>query len=630
MSGIILLRLDEGAKLQPSDSLGNLGDLGTEPGIIAPSRVSAWSGAGRQFAQSITNGVLASDRSSNGTLLQRDITIQALISLTLTAASGPQTVIARGTNDGTPSEYYAYGLELQEQAGFPGFIEVRWFWQDSTGAIKTQAPGVFQHAGDGAEFMLTATRRRELSSRVVVRYYVNDQLLAEFVSPDGDIAGGTTGHTTVGARKSAGAYGRHLNGVIDELLVTDDEMSLEEIRYTWLRLTEHQPGGVETLIDLLPDVKWFRDPGSDIGAVIKVAGQLLGLAAAAAEAIRALTLPDAAGPERLAQWERFCELSPAPGDSLDVRRARVIAYLQRAEGFQLDAIRTALAGPMDLRPDQVEVVEYTNIVTDDFSAGIAGERWLNGGGGATWSTTDANELQATAPAGADLRWESRATPWLLTAREPGRLFVQTKLSSFAALPQSVGAALALHNRHSGDWLWFGVYNNAGTLQVSYRLALAGQPGGAVNALTNISAGPMWLRISTSQAQTWIDDGSIMLTYSTSSPTAGLVNAVINSGSMRGWLWAGFALFSTVAATPAATTVAFDDWFLHDRDSLRPFCWYAYRDPALPGHPDMIGADRTVKKIKPAYTHAAAITSKSLLYGSGLYGGGPMGGGLPGL
>jgi hypothetical protein len=629
MSGIILLRLDEGAKLQPSDSLDNLGDLGTEAGIIAPARVSAWSGAGRQFTQSATNGLIALDRSGNGTLLQRDITIQALISLTLTGASGPQTVIARGTNDGTASERYAYGLELQEQSLFPGFVEVRWFWQDSAGNMKTQAPGVFQHVGDGAEFLLTATRRWESSSRVVVRYYVNDQLIAELVSADGDIAGGTTGHTTVGVRKSAGTYGRYLNGVIDELLVTDDEMSIDEIRHTWLRLTEYQPGGVETLIDLLPDVKWFRDPGSDLGAVIKVAGQLLGLAAAVAEAIRALTLPDAAGPERVAQWERICELAAAPGDSLDVRRARIIAYLQRAEGFQLDAIRTALAGPMDLRPDQVQILEYTNIVTDDFSAGIAAERWLNGGG-ATWSTTGASELQVTAPAGADLRWESRATPWLLTAREPGRLFVQAKLSSFSALSQSVGAALALHNRHTGDWLWFGVYNNAGTLQVSYRLALAGQPGGVVNALTNISAGPVWLRISTSQAPTWVDDGSLTLTYSTTSPTAGLVNTTINSGHTRGWLWAGFALFSTVASAPAATTVTFDDWSLHDRDSLRSFCWYAYRDPSLPGHPDIIGAQRLVQKIKPAYTHAAAITSKSLLYGSGLYGVGPMGGGLPGL
>jgi len=43
------------------------------------------------------------------------------------------TSIARGLNDGTASERYAYGLEVQEQSGFPGFVEVRWFWQDESG-----------------------------------------------------------------------------------------------------------------------------------------------------------------------------------------------------------------------------------------------------------------------------------------------------------------------------------------------------------------------------------------------------------------------------------------------------------------------------------------------------------------
>jgi hypothetical protein len=52
--------------------------------------------------------------------------------------------------------------------------------------------------------------------------------------------------------------------------------------------------------------------------------------------------------------------------------------------------------------------------------------------------------------------------------------------------------------------------------------------------------------------------------------------------------------------------------LHSADSLRPYIWYAFRDPALNGRPDMIGADRLVKKIKPAYTYAAAISSKRVI------------------
>ena len=343
MSAIILLPFSESGKVQPSDLLGNLGDLGTETGIVAPARVSAWTGFGRQFVQASTNGLVAVDLSSNGTLLQRDVTIQVLISLTLSGASGPQTIIARGNNDGTASERYAYGLELQEQSGFPGFVEVRWSWQDSSGTIKAQAPGVFRSPGDGVEFMLTATRRWESTSRVVVRYYVNDQLIAELVSADGDISGGTTGHTTIGAQKSSGSYGRYFNGVLDELMVLDNELSIEEIRHTWRRLTEYQPGGVETFAALSPDGSvWYKNPGNDIAKRVKIVGQLLGLGVAGAEETRALILPDAMPLELAPRWEAICEQSAAPGDSLDVRRVRVVSYLSRDEGFLLDPIKQAL------------------------------------------------------------------------------------------------------------------------------------------------------------------------------------------------------------------------------------------------------------------------------------------------
>ncbi len=621
MSAIILLRFDESGKLQPSDALHNLNDLGTETGIVAPARVSAWTGFGRSFLQASTNGLVAPDLSSNGTLLQRDVTIQALISLTLAGASGAQTIIARGTNDGTASERYAYGLEVQESTVLAGYVEVRWFWQDSSGTIKTQAPGVFQSPGDGVEFMLTATRRWESTSRVVVRYYVGDVLIAELVSGDGDISGGTTGHTSIGARKASGSYGRYFNGVIDELMVTDNEISIEEIRHTWRRLTEYQPGGVETFGALAPPGSvWAKNPGNDIGKRVKIVGQLLGLAVAGAEEVRALSMPDAAPLEQTARWEAICEQSASPGDSLDVRRARVLSYLARDEGFQLAPIAQALSGPMALDPSLIQIDEFTNTVTDDFTSGTISDAWFNGGG-ATWTISTFldggdvthSELQAFAPSGADLRWEDRATPFLLQPNEPHRLFFSAKISTFSGLAQSVFAGLALHNRHSGDVLWFGIFNNAGTNQLVSRTAIGrAAPGVATVLVASAGAGPYWLRIATSQAASFFDDGSLTLSYSTTGPSAGFTDVAINSGITTGWYWAGFALYSTVASTPGTTTVTFDDFLLHDADSLRPFIWYAFRDPALAGSPDLIGSDRLVKKIKPAYTFASAISNRKVI------------------
>jgi hypothetical protein len=90
-----------------------------------------------------------------------------------------------------------------------------------------------------------------------------------------------------------------------------------------------------------------------------------------------------------------------------------------------------------------------------------------------------------------------------------------------------------------------------------------------------------------------------------------VDTVINTGTTAGWLWAGVTMYS---ANPLASamTVRFDDFMLHNGDSVRPLCWYAYRDPVLPGNPDMGGADALVRRIKPAYTHAAAIAALSCI------------------
>jgi len=628
MSGIVLLRFGESGKLQPSDALGNLDDMGTEPGITAPARVSAWTGFGRRFLQASTNGLVAPDRSGNGTLLQRDVTIQVLLSLTLAGASGAQTLIARGLNDGTAAERYAYGLELQEQANFPGFVEVRWFWQDETGAVKTQAPGVFRSPGDGVEIMLTATRRWESTSRVVVRYYVADELIAELVSPDGSLSGGTTGRTTIGARKAAGAYGRYLNGVIDELLVTDNEVSPEEIRHTWKRLTEYQPGGVETFAALTPPGSvWAQNLGNDIGKRVKIVGELLGLAVASAEELRALLLPDAAPLELVERWENICELSASPGDSLDVRRTRILSYLARDEGFQLAPLQIALAGPMALDPDRVQILEFTNTITDDFSTGIAAERWFDGGG-AIWSTSR-GQLQALAPAGADLRVESGATPFLLVSAEPGRLYVSARLGpgSLSTLPTDAFYGLVLHSRATNDWAWFGIVNSGGVPAVAYRTARAGSPGPFVTLDLPVTDGPSWIRIATPQRAVSIDDGRFTLSYSTTGPTTGFVDVRGPSRLGSDWSWAGLAITSLLSPVPSPIAVTFGDFVLHSGDSLRSYLWYAFREMKLAGRPDLVGADRLVKKIKPAYTYAAAISSKSVLCDDardGLCDLGPMG------
>ena len=627
----IFLRLGEPDGVQPSDQVGNLEDLAAEAGVVAPSQVSTWTGYGRRFRQATPNGLVAVDQEAPATglhsVLQRDVTVQAILALTLAGAVGPQTIIARGANDGSADERYCWGLEVEEQAGHPGYVEVRMFHQDSAGTIHTQPAGVFQSPGDGEFFMLTATRRWESSAKVVTRYYVGGEQIAELVTADGDIAGGTTGHTTVGGRKAAGVWGRYLNADLDELLVESVEVSAEEIRETYRRLSEHQPAGVAMFVGLMPPgAPWYDNPANKIGRLTKIAGQALGQGIAEAERLRALWLPDAAPIWQIGAWEKLCGLSPGPSDSLDVRRARVTGYLSRDNGFSIAQVQQALSDPLDLDPSQIEILEFSNTISDDFST-LAAERWLVGDVG-TWASS-AGELEAAALAGADLRWDpTRAACYV---RMPlsgvdGELTAQIKLSTYSAanLPVNTIASLFLYNRRTNAAVWFGVRNVGGTLELGYQVFLDGALGAFVAIENPLPAAvPLWLRVSSRSSA----PATLTFSYSTTGPTAGFVDTPAVLGSNPGIEWVGAAAMSTDAALATNLQVTFDDLLVRTPHGDRPYTWYAYRDPGLSGAADLLGGNLVARRIKPAHTWAAAIASKSVLCDdpvNGLCDNGPMG------
>lgn len=628
----ILLRLGEPDGVLPSDAVGNLDDLNAEAGVVAPSQVQAWTGFGRRFRQSAPNGLIAGDQESPltglHTVLQRDVTVQAILALTLAGAAGPQTIIARGTNDGSADERYCWGLEVEEQAAHPGFVEVRMFHQGADGTIHTQPAGVFQSPGDGSFFLLTATRRWESSSKVVTRYYVGGEQIAELTTTDGDIAGGTTGHTTLGGRKAAGAWGRYLNADLDELLVESVEMSAEEIRETHRRLAEHQPAGVEMFVGLMPPgAPWYDNPSNKIGRLTKIAGQALGQGIAEAERLRALWLPDAAPIYKIGDWERLCGLSPGPSDSLDVRRARVIGYLSRDNGFSIAQVQQALSDPLDLEPDQIQILEFSNTISDDFET-LEPERWLVGDIG-TWATA-AGELEVTQAAGADLRWEpARAACYV---RMPlsgvdGELTAQIKLSTYsgATIPVDTIVGLFLYNRRTNNAVWFGVKNvYPGTLQLGYCAFINGSLGAFVPIENPLPAAvPIWLRVSSLAAA----PETLTFSYSTTGPTTGFTDTEVTLAANPGIEWVGAAAMSTDFALASNLQATFDDLLVRCPNGDRPYTWYAYRDSALPGAADMLGGDLIVRRIKPAHTYAAATASKSVLCDDPVNGkcdGGPMG------
>jgi hypothetical protein len=612
---ILLLHLDEPDGVLLSDAAGNLADLMVDLGSTAPASVDSWTGKGREFVASEPSALVAGDLDGRDTLLLRDMTIQAILSLNLTGA-GKQVLLARGLNDGTASERHAFGLELEEQAGFPGFVEARWFWQDSTGTIKVQPPGVWRHLGDGKFFLLTVTRRWESASKVVLRYYVGDELIAELESVDGDISSGTTGHMTLGARQVGGAWEHGFNGVLDELLVTDHEMSPEEVRHTWRRLSEFQPGGVDTFVGLIPPgLPWAKNPGNAVGRHVKHAGLALGFVAAGAEELRAMFLADAAPLGVIERWEKLCKLVPRPTDSLDRRRARVVGYLSREEGFRHEAIKIALAelaGVTD--PDDLEILEFENKVTDGFDddeSPLDNEKWSSyGTGGDTTIVTTAGQLALTLEAGTDVRWSEVGlgvhTRSPLNRGDSIAVHARAKLAGWV-VDSDVGVGMFLHNFATRDTVHFGVFSPSGDDELGYRLVRDGAEEAWVTILDPAPA-TCWLRI-TPPSDT---PGEWTLSYSVTGPDSGFVHTTVAIGE-RAFDWVGFGFFGTDTGTFGSIPEAqFDDLETFCPDGLRPFNWYVFLDPLLGAEPDVDGALALVRKIKPAHTRASFTTSKSVI------------------
>src|SRR4051794_23271879 len=129
MSNRILLHLDEPDTIMPSDSTGDLTDLVVDAGTTAPSSTSTWTGRGRAFTQAGATALIAHDEVDASTVLLRDVTVQAVLSLPLAGAAGAMTVICSGVDDGGASEMVCWGLELEEQGAPAGYVEARWFWE---------------------------------------------------------------------------------------------------------------------------------------------------------------------------------------------------------------------------------------------------------------------------------------------------------------------------------------------------------------------------------------------------------------------------------------------------------------------------------------------------------------------
>lgn len=295
---------------------------------------------------------------------RKAITWQNLVGVLLTPTDNiAGTIYARGKATAA-AEYLGAGVELRVANAALGVGELRWLWQDTAGALHRQAGGYF--APDGNYIMLTATRRWVSSTKVVLRYFLGDRMLAEVESFDGSIGGGTTGTTIVGARFDGTKYVDFLDGVIDELRVVDYELAPEEIAATWARITKYQPRGYELLKQMHPPgFPISGDPSSRVQRETNMWGQSLGFAAAQGENLRNL-LPDRAFGKPLEEWETTMEVSPKTLDDLDTRRGRVLGRLRQRAGVSIPGVKEALKGLIGTSPDNLEILAFSQEMIEQY------------------------------------------------------------------------------------------------------------------------------------------------------------------------------------------------------------------------------------------------------------------------
>lgn len=639
---LIHLRFDEATfDIPPSDDVGSLGDLAPRVGDAVPDVVSAFTGFGRLFT--VGKCLQAVDLVPGSTLSNRDVTIDAIVKwdFDTQVANGDldATICIRGIYGGPAAEIPAYALMLRMvNAGQRiGGLALR--WADSAGAqfVAPRGEFVMPPASNNGYMLVTATRHWVSSTQVEIQYYVGDVLVGDHVVTAGDIGGATTGTFRVG-RLYEGGNG-YFEGVIDEIRVRNYHVTQEEVAATWARLSKWQPRGYRAIRDLMPPgAPISDDPGSRIQKLLRVCGHAIGYAAAQVENVRSNLMPDRAYGAALEQWEGLLGEAPAAGDVVPKRRKRIVSHFSQRAGSSIPGVQATVSDMLALAPSQLQFLGFDNTQRDDFSLGLRAERWW-ADPPSQW-TIASGALRVQAANGANILFDGTTRNWYFCLLSvdgtpkwlPGAPSCQAFVKvTPTTLPPSSQVGVVFWDWARLNAFFLGVRNNAGTIQVVSERYLHGvSQGVTVHATTSLTTHWLQLRQTTGTALIQDPTGETLqphlVAWSTTGPTSGFTSA---SGIQFCYCvnWIGMYARASVAAIGTALDASFDDVAIRAGRGTRPFRWYVFRDPALPGAPDLLGARGAVDRLKQALTQASVITSKSVLCNNANSGcgRGPLGG-----
>ena len=598
-----------------ADATGSMADVGGDqastPALTIPDVVTSLTGRGREFGDDI--GMVGAELVADSTRLVRDSTIRAILTYEISAAINGDigTICARGLQ-GSAAERILFGLEIERVNSATATIRAR--WQESGGTDAVVA-GVNFVVPTGY-FQVAVSRLWISTTEVQLTYMINELVIGTETVTEGDIGNGTGGSFTVGcAGDGAGNYERFLpdGSIIDMLAIDDDAMCVEEIAQELRRITVHQPAGYQLLRSYVPPGSTLsKNPTSRVQRWLAAEGDALGAHIARAEQTRDDFLPDRAYGPALEYWEKVTKNSPGPADTIQQRRNRVIGFLQRLLGHQIDELKTSLEPLFGLTSAQIQLLEYDALRTDDFSTDD-----ITTPPSSTWVTRDgegailvaAGVCAISAGAGANLDWygeggepaRREASLGVAVGREADGATLITKidLSLFPVTDILTGhvwrtgsqsEALIIGRRYVG-----GV-----DLIATYRIT-AGVAGAISNVLVPGSmADPIWLLTR------FKGSGKYEVAFSETGPLTGFSSYVEVDGPDAP-LWCGFGIFGNKgAALGAAVAVDFDDATIYEPNGTRGLNWQAYRNPALGGSYDIEAAHEQIQRQGPAHGDGAAV------------------------
>jgi hypothetical protein len=512
-------------------------------------------------------GVAATDPGE--LLLQRSLTVVALLSWDHASASGAETIVARGAR-GSAVERRAWQLRLTEPVVGTG--RIAWVWEDRAGVEYVQDGGDFFLPASGL-ILLTATREWA-GDRFLLRYWIGATLLAEHESTDMEVGGGLDGTLTIGCvGDGGGSFEEHLHGTIDQLAIFGEAFSQARVSNLWSRISYWQPGAYATLCATQPPGKArSRDDASNVRRRIRVQAGALGVIAADIALRQDAGLPDRAWGAQLEAWERTTGLSPRPTQTIAERQAAVVAALRGAEGLSADAILANLAPLYGLDEADLEIIRYDNV-----TRGVDYPAWDERGAGAVLIDGPDDEVTLQVPAGA---------AWSTVLGDYAYL---TDIGAEPVITATVEATTL-----SNDDLFVGLVDGDGDTLAGVRLDTS-----ATNLINTISGATIAAYVLPVTIRVFLDGDT--------------VKAKVNGGAdvtlgaaPDGLTHAEVALIPTTSSVPgAARSARVSDLRVINYDSRSTQVGYVYADTAT----DILSARRQLLRQQPAHAHCAALVGK---------------------